>query len=371
MKKGISLIVLVITIIVMIILAASVVITLSNTGVINRASQAVDLTNESAVQDLAALIWADAYMDGKREEVLVTEVKNDLKEAGITDEKYNITITNSGVTVLIKNNWDTTLGELITSAADYGKTINYISDNGVVEWKVFYHTSDSVYLIASEKLAYNKLPHIPDLLSKEATVTFGENDTRKVGQLYYDIDNIPLGVTVESNVSSKWMANFGEYSRNESGRFVSYLLSEEIWSGFRSTIRYKDNNGESYVKGAIGSPTAEMFIASWNSKRAIEDNTDKEELTLVSENEGYIVNGVYDEITISTTDTLYIWTTEPFASVWLASPSGYQPNTGIYICQNGYFGHYNNTDKGVGVRPLVCLSSDIPATTDDNGNFII
>ena len=63
MKKGISLIVLVITIIVMIILAATVVITLSNTGVINRASQAVDLTNEASVQDLAALIWADAYLD--------------------------------------------------------------------------------------------------------------------------------------------------------------------------------------------------------------------------------------------------------------------------------------------------------------------
>ena len=59
MKKGISLIVLVITIIVMIILAASVVITLSNTGVINRASEAVNLTNEAAVQDLAALIWAE------------------------------------------------------------------------------------------------------------------------------------------------------------------------------------------------------------------------------------------------------------------------------------------------------------------------
>ena len=44
-KQGISLIVLVITIIVMIILAAAVVITLSNTGIIDRAGKAVDLTN--------------------------------------------------------------------------------------------------------------------------------------------------------------------------------------------------------------------------------------------------------------------------------------------------------------------------------------
>jgi hypothetical protein len=99
MKRGISLIVLVITIIVMIILAATVVITLSNTGVINRASQAVDLTNEASVQDLAALIWADAYMDNKRDEALVTEVTTKLEEQGITDAKWNITVDNTGIVV--------------------------------------------------------------------------------------------------------------------------------------------------------------------------------------------------------------------------------------------------------------------------------
>ena len=63
MKKGISLIVLVITIIVMIILAATVVISLSNTGIIDRADQAVQLTNEKQVQDLAAMVGAEKYMD--------------------------------------------------------------------------------------------------------------------------------------------------------------------------------------------------------------------------------------------------------------------------------------------------------------------
>ena len=45
-KQGISLIVLVITIIVMIILAASVVLTLSNSGIINKANEAVEKTKE-------------------------------------------------------------------------------------------------------------------------------------------------------------------------------------------------------------------------------------------------------------------------------------------------------------------------------------
>ena len=66
MKKGISLIVLVITIIVMIILAASVVISLSNTGIIEKATQAVNLSNEVQVQDMRIKIMAQSYHNDDR-----------------------------------------------------------------------------------------------------------------------------------------------------------------------------------------------------------------------------------------------------------------------------------------------------------------
>ncbi len=106
-KQGISLIVLVITIIVMIILAAAVVVTLSNTGIIDRASQAVKLTDERQAQDLAALIWADAYMDENRTDTIEKVVKDKLKEQGITDAEWNINVTDNGVTVTSKNNTTT------------------------------------------------------------------------------------------------------------------------------------------------------------------------------------------------------------------------------------------------------------------------
>ncbi len=114
MKKGISLIVLVITIIVMIIIAAVVVITLTNTGIIDRADQAVQLTNESQVQDLAAMVWAEKYMDNYRGEDLTREVLEELDKEGITPDDWNITITNSGIT--IKNK--------ITSAKEISFTID-------------------------------------------------------------------------------------------------------------------------------------------------------------------------------------------------------------------------------------------------------
>ncbi len=95
-KKGISLIVLVITIIVMIILAASVIISLSNTGIINKANEAVDKTNKSEVYNLATLTWAEAFMDGKRGDTLKTAVLDALKD--YTDE-YDIVVDDNGVSV--------------------------------------------------------------------------------------------------------------------------------------------------------------------------------------------------------------------------------------------------------------------------------
>ena len=245
MKKGISLIVLVITIIVMIILAASVVITLSNTGVINRASQAVDLTNESAVQDLAALVWADAYMDNKRGTDLVNEVTTKLGEQGVTTDKWNITVTDTGVSVINKSNIPTTLGSLITSAADYGKTVNYESDNGVKDWKVFYHTSEYVYLIASEKQPKDKLPTLSGATITE-TKTLVNGVEKKVANIYWS--RAPRGIEIPSSAETKWMAEYGSYSSPENRSCISYFLDETLWKGFENTQEYIAPNGESYVK---------------------------------------------------------------------------------------------------------------------------
>ena len=128
-KQGISLIVLVITIIVMIILAASVVITLSNTGVIDRASNAVDLTNERQVQDMAALIWADAYMDNLRGTALVTKVIEELGKQGVTETDWNITVTDSGISINKPNNIEIRAAGLYKSNGEYVSWETLISND--------------------------------------------------------------------------------------------------------------------------------------------------------------------------------------------------------------------------------------------------
>ena len=107
-KKGISLIVLVITIIVMIILAAAIILSLNNARIINKANQAVEWIDLAQVKHLATLAWSDAYLDGKTKQAdLKLAVNEALK--GINTSKYTIKVTEKGVDVAVKmevpNKW--------------------------------------------------------------------------------------------------------------------------------------------------------------------------------------------------------------------------------------------------------------------------
>lgn len=49
----------------MVILAGAIVLTLNNSGIINKASEAVDITDMKQVEELAQLGWAQAYIDAE------------------------------------------------------------------------------------------------------------------------------------------------------------------------------------------------------------------------------------------------------------------------------------------------------------------
>ena len=376
-RQGVSLIVLVITIIVMIILAASVVITLSNTGIINRANKAINLTNEKQVQDLAALIWTEEYTKmlevGNVDEIILeNNVKGRLLANGINEDNWTIIVTSKGTTIRgIKE-----LGEQIT-AKDYGKKVNYEA-NGITDWKIFYHTNEYVYLIASEKVEYDKLPtDIPGATYEYETVSIN-NTNKKVGELYWTGDQNPATVATIQN-PKMWMANWVDYNSNKGARCASYFLDETYWKAFKNTTA----NYASYVKGVIGTPTLEMFIASWNAKREATNDTityDKKLSLTTNGTVGYYLDDITsgDAVssnkvsqTIATIDSLYIWSTKASSSIWLATPAG-DYNVSMYFA--GYVGKINSNGSSseyFGVRPVVCLKKDVPAREDVNGNFII
>ena len=100
-KKGISLIVLVITIIVMIILAGAIILSLNNAGIINKANEAVSASNEATVRQLAELKWAEAYLNEEIEtdSEYYDYIVGELEKEGLDISPYYIQVTNKGVTV--------------------------------------------------------------------------------------------------------------------------------------------------------------------------------------------------------------------------------------------------------------------------------
>ena len=103
-KKGISLIVLVITIIVMVVLAAALVITLSNSGIIEKANDATNTTNLKNIQQIANVAWSEAYLDGYREvPELQAKVNEAFEKNKVNIDKYMAIATKGGVTVFEHN----------------------------------------------------------------------------------------------------------------------------------------------------------------------------------------------------------------------------------------------------------------------------
>ncbi|MBR6688485.1 MAG: type II secretion system protein [Clostridia bacterium] len=335
-KNGISLIVLVITIIVMIILAASIVITLSNTGVINRANEAVDKTNEKQVQALAALTWADVYMDNLRGQDLIDKVTEELAKQGVTTDKWDITITDTGITVDNKNNGGgdntqsgTGLGSLI-SKDNYGDKVDYtVTVDGTVydDWQIYYHNSDYVYLIAEtyvEEVSLDKGTTVASLTSDELALY----EKFRVG----NADKYTLADIVSGNGSNN-------------SQSVAQLIKD--YAKFANTTTYGTN-----VVGAIGGPTLELLVAGWNSKGYTPT------MTLTTGTYGYKINNTY--YVDVTSDGLYVPSDYWY---WLASPSDFSADT-VSLAGYDVLGGDNHTFCALpyGVRPVVCLKSSTPAT---------
>ncbi len=99
MKKGISLIVLVITIIVIIILAGAVILSLANNNPINSANKAVCLSDVANFKSAVALDFASQLSQGTTGTVVYVESPDVVTAATRLATKYGITATvdDSGV----------------------------------------------------------------------------------------------------------------------------------------------------------------------------------------------------------------------------------------------------------------------------------
>ena len=470
-KKGISLIVLVITIIVMIILATAIIISISNSGIVNRANEAVEKTTEAQMKQMVTIAWSEAHLkdttETKDDAYYLKEVKAYLTASGIPEEeqnKYiiiatvqgvsikrkdmtapvasiakgevtpytiavNVTATDSesgikeyryyikkdsqteytlketltlgtytfegleystkyDVKVEIEDNSEnvtdlysedittaeveiTTLGSLVASAANYGDATSY-SANGIDSWKVFYkqtvNNEEYVYLITSDIVSKSALPDLP----KASIIDDGRIEWYESG-----VANINVTVlTTTATMTNKplWMANWSNYSTYENGRAASYLAAESYWTAFKSD-KYGDN-----VVSAIGTPTLEMFVASWNQKGDLYNTSEVTKyvpLQYESSGTGYkIVGNTSSTYSIDgSDDELYISNHK----YWLSSPGSGNEKYLFMITKND--GDWSSCDcigfwhisfgNAYGLRPVVCLKSSTPAYVGPSNNIVL
>lgn len=381
-NAGITLIALVITIIVLLILSAvSIVALTGENGILTQAGNAKEETRGASVEE-ARDLWkmnqeTDNYTDDKTAQTL-SELLDDLEKQKLITEEERKTIDDTGKvtigsrTIIFR---EKTLVEEIASK-NYGDYINYnvdLNDDGDTtnDWRIFYEDGKNVFIIAADYLPNTKLPSTADIKAYSGQTYSAywpsKNNLTKTG-------SSAISEKVANKYMLSWRNAYPE-STNDNIKAVADLLDTEIWSDFAVGVSGAE---------AIGTPTLEMFIASWNAKGYP---------TLYCNNStsiGYYVGtsdkpegiGVTIAITGSRDDSLYFPHTDYFEDCygyWLASPSAYGSSGSdlaaiIYshkIGKNSYNNNYYYSVRGASVRPVVCLPSGIKGSKDADGVWTI
>ncbi len=334
-NKGITLIALVITIIVLLILAAVSIATLvGENGILSQANRAKQRTEQAAKNETNQLIEYEKYLDNANSNEHDSEI---------------ITPTD------IAKNFNDYVGKTVTGY----ECIN----NQEMEWKISHigkdeENKDQIYLISADYIPSKYAP-----IGKGGKgVTTGSTDFKLVlGDGLEGIDFVGIGYIGAKDVVSnalltptlakyhKWVYANQEYNDM---KIVSYLLDTNIWSNFKGDK----------AEYAIGGPTIEMICDSYNQIHNIPI-----EYTIDTEY-GYKLRlgttGEYadDEIKgIDINNNVYVINeTTKAAGMWIASPGGLYREALMFIAkQNGAMGSQYGGHAQFGIRPVVCLKSNV------------
>ena len=192
----------------------------------------------------------------------------------------------------------------------------------------------------------------------------GYSDVRIYNYEWNDYTKVSL--ETQNRQDSLFMAT--NYQLNENyvnSKCVSTLLNTDNWKDFVDT---------QYADYAIGGPTIEMFVASWNKKhdeKLFADNTNEY---------GYYIGRKEkptDFFTYIEDDELYFikYNEENYATgYWIASPSANDLAPGRRVMRASYGGDLNfayPSDATFGVRPVVALKEGIKLTSNSDGTVTL
>ena len=318
-QKGITLVALIITIVMLLILAVVSITAIQQSGIIDIAEMAVEKYSGKS----------------NKEEIKIKE-----NEEIVEDHKAG------------------GLAAKITSE-NYGDKINY-SANGIDDWKIFYNDGKNVFIITSDWLPSIKIP-------EEIGMGRVENQYRT------GWDSL-LITEIDEEVAQKYMLSGLNTFNSEYRGFkaTASLLYTEAWKTFVDT---------NYAVSAVGSPTLDMWVASWNAKYNDTITFEPTEFGYkVGKDEGSLGYLIAKDVMQATegymteqTENLYYPRKSELAddngkackAYWLASPSATTGNSqGQYVMRINCDGRvYYNTyySHSYATRPVVCLKSNVNA----------
>ena len=373
-EKGITLIALVITIIVLLILAGvSLSLIVGEDGITQRAITAAETYDIAGAKEQADLLVAsyagefyqEKYISGNEAATNIGDYISEQLKSGEDTGDYTVktdkrkitvskgeeelatgTINDDGTVDWTKTPFDPSTIELGTEAnavdaGKYGwKVTNYKSkyeeDNNItLTWRLFYKDSNYAYIIL-------------DTFDAELN---GTVKTYKPSD-YYGEEKYSNGSKV-SMVGQKLnpliSTLFVDTNENYNIKATAWLTDTEYWD------KYTDKNGKALY--AIASPTAELFRNSFN---ATASTNGASTITLGKETYGYTENTGIQQLKSTYNNGIY--NKDGSTGWWLASPCyGSISNELSVSGSDGYFGNDYVNSYFFAVRPLVCLpASEVP-----------
>lgn len=353
-EKGISLIALIITVVIVLIIASFSIAQISGRGVISKAKNATEKYKE--------------YVNVEEQEL---KDANDLINQELLG-KAVFKLSGSETTMEVGR----TQGETLKNY--YGQTVDssFFSSNEGIDWswQLFYDDENYVFLIASNYVPNNKLPmngnvgYGPTDLVKKRGVNEAYNATFNSDENYND------GIMTEGTIYKaksrstaitnnrltekylKWPALNLE-STNENIETVAYMMDINKWSKFAGACRGAQ---------AIGGPTLELFIKSWNASHnsdqlqgydTMTNNTNYNSLgyKIWNKNTGTWENEGETGDLGTTTNMWFIKENDKARAYWMASLSSSGSNNVRYVHYDGYISYRSSYSSAAGFRPVVSI----------------
>lgn len=269
-------------------------------------------------------------------------------------------INNLGLNIKIQSS-DDKLDENVLKAVDISnnpkwlgkKVTNYKCQNSdaVKSWEVFYADSTNIYLISGNYISSKYVPKGQLGSNVKISNCDGQFCFGDVGNDYKNLDE------VDDEIFEKWLPFSKNFSyRRKEIRNLIYMLDVKAWKNFCGKK----------AKYAIGAPTLEMFVKSYNKKYPLD------KLEIIYEKKNILVKWLTSNICFFPmlgleNDPQYVLPIKE-NNMWIATTG----ELGTLLAISGFGGidcmHYK---ESAGFRPIVCLNSDTMLKLQEDGNFII